>query len=263
VASRADGVQRCNDVFEEIIPVSTEEEANAFFQSVDRYDPVNGPLRKLRSKLRDLYWTFAPPVCPGPVIVTDLEGTQTIDTSGKAASGRTPPERVLSEEGGGLGAGAAGVDMPSGNVPSGNGAEDGHGPEEGEEQQNGGNSARNEQVRGPDGGSADGAATPQPAAVQNAAANASNGAGGSASPDNHKVFICLALGRRRHWRLRYAEFTGQNNKPEKVVDAVLFDRVQAEVGKFMKERPWPYRFLFPLTISSVEFYEVSTEHKQA
>jgi len=58
-----------------------------FFRSVDRYDPLRGPVRKLKSRLLDLYWTFVPPPHPSPTaIASPEEGSQTLDLTKEASA---------------------------------------------------------------------------------------------------------------------------------------------------------------------------------
>ena len=71
--------------------MSTEDEAGTFFfRSVDHYDPLRGPVRKLKSRLPDLYWTFVPPSHPSPTaIASPEEGSQSLDLSKEASAEKT------------------------------------------------------------------------------------------------------------------------------------------------------------------------------
>ena len=70
--------------------MSTEDEAGTFFRSIDRYDPLRGPVRKLKSRLLDLYWTFVPPSHPSPTaIASPEEGSQTLDLTRQASAENT------------------------------------------------------------------------------------------------------------------------------------------------------------------------------
>ena len=232
-------MKRCNDIFEDIIPASTDEEARLFFRNVDRYDRLRGPIRKLSSRLLDLYWTFVPPTHPGPTTLANPEdGRQVLD-----APEHRPPEPAASEP------------EPAGNAPA-------------TAQQEAEIPPGNDPGAAMQGLADKENATAAPATVGNEAAapaastpNAGANHGGGTGPpppqnDPHKVFICLPLGRPGKWRLRHAEFTGQANKPSEVTDEVLFNRVRTEIGKYQKSRG-PLRFLFPVRVSKVEYYEVS------
>jgi hypothetical protein len=70
--------------------MSTEDEAHAFFRSVDRYDPLRGPVRKLKSGLLDLYWAFVPPSHASlTAIANPEEGSQTLDLTKEASAENT------------------------------------------------------------------------------------------------------------------------------------------------------------------------------
>ena len=187
----------------------------------------------------DLYWTFVPPVHPGPTTLASPEdGRQVLD-----APEHRPPEPAASES------------EPAGNAPTTaqQGAEIHAGNDTGAVVQ-----ALAVKEKAPAAlESAENEAAAPAAGSPNVGANGGGGTGSQAPQNNpHKVFICLPLGRPGKWRLRHAEFTGQANEPSEVTDVTLFNRVRTEIGKHQKSRG-PRRFLFPLRVSKVEYYEVS------
>lgn len=173
-------------------------------------------MRKLNGKLLDLYWNFVPPIQPGPTMISSLEeGTQTPVALEQASSEQAPHKQAPLEK-----------VPPKGPFPG---------------------------KAAPDKG------LPEPASGAAAVVAEGYGAGDGAAPptpaDQHKVFICLALGRPRGWRLHHAEFTGQGNEPLQITDENIFRQVRTEMGKFLKSRGY-LRFVFPLCLSKVEYYEV-------
>lgn len=74
--------------------------------------------------------------------------------------------------------------------------------------------------------------------------------------NEHKVFICLPMGRPGEWRLRHAKFTGNAGQPSNVTDRDMFKSVRAEISRYQASRGLA-RLLFPLRVGKVEYYEVS------
>lgn len=93
---------------------------------------------------------------------------------------------------------------------------------------------------------------------ENLTSGGESSAGGSKADGQlrDEFFICIPLGRPLKWKLHHARFRDDPSNPSDGIDRRFFEAVLEETDRYLGSRGL-LRFLFPLRISKVEYWEVS------